>query len=83
MKMHADMGGSLSSGQASSVPFGRVVGCGSGVWVAAGGARALQADMPAVIASSGVSAPFVLACAATTLAAALAIGLRGRFTRPA
>ena len=31
----------------------------------------------AVIASSGVSAPFVLACAATTLAAILAIGLRG------
>ncbi len=37
----------------------------------------------AVIASSGVSAPFVLACAATTLAAILAIGLRGRLMQPA
>jgi hypothetical protein len=30
MKLHADMGGSLSSGQASSWPVWRVVGCGSG-----------------------------------------------------
>ena len=45
MKLHADMGMGSSSGQGTADRVGRGGLLWRGVWVAAGGARALQADM--------------------------------------
>ena len=69
---------------------GRAVTAGSETeaftWVTAAlvaGIAAGSAVGGAAIASSGVGAPFVIACVATALAALLALGLRGRVEQPA
>jgi MFS family permease len=69
---------------------GRAVTAGSETeaftWVTAAlvaGIAAGSAVGGAAIASSGVSAPFVIASVATALAALLALGLRGRVEQPA
>jgi MFS family permease len=55
-------------------------------WVSAalvGGLAAGSALGGALVGSAGVSGPFVLACAATMLAAAMAVGFRARVQQPA
>ena len=55
-------------------------------WVSAalvGGLAAGSALGGALVGSAGVSGPFVLACAATMLAAAIAVGFRVRVQQPA
>jgi len=69
---------------------GRSVSAGSETeaftWVSAaliGGLAAGSAIGGAVIAPAGVSAPFVISCAATMLAALLAVGFRAPARQPA